>query len=117
MDLGLDKGQVLVLVHWCSLGGLCGYLFLLSLLRTKQGPVSGLSPGATLVSKGCIAFGAMQIWVACTDTWVHGDILAQAAEKDQVWVCSPVMSGVLVDVPGPCGHQGYSDAQGLGCIL
>lgn len=47
---------------------------------------SGPPLGTVLVSKGFAAAGTMEIWVACTATWCHGDIHTRAAAEDHVWV-------------------------------
>lgn len=44
----------------------------------------GRQLAAMLVSKAHAAMGVMQIWMAYTATWNHGNILTQAAAKDCV---------------------------------
>ena len=59
-----------------------------------------------LVPESNASAGAVLIWVACTTTQGHGDLLAQAAAENHICVCGPVAAGVCVDVPGPCYHKG-----------
>lgn len=62
------------------------------------------------MSEDCIAKGAMPFWVACRATWDHGDILAQAAAEDRVWVCGPTTGRIH----GHITTKAHIDAQGLG---
>ena len=57
---------------------------------------------AILVFEGHAVARAIQTLVVCTAPRGYGDIRAQAAAKDRVWVCGPTTAGGSVDV---CGHK------------
>lgn len=67
-----------------------------------------------VVSKGHSVTGAMLIRMACIAICCQGDIWAQAAEEDFVWVCGPTTPRVYVDVCGLCSTKGHADVWGLG---
>lgn len=52
-----------------------------------------------LVPEGQVAIGDKIIWVACTATWSHGIVWAQAAAHGYVWVHGSAVARVQVDVP------------------
>lgn len=68
-----------------------------------------------LVSEGQTSTGAITIWMVCTATWGHGDILAQTAAKEHLWACGLiVVYKVWVNAPVSWYHQGPCRYPGSG---
>lgn len=74
-------------------------------------------PGAMLVSESHVAIWALLIWVACTDTWGHGDIWTLLLLK--VMVGSTVLSllGFVLLSRVHVANKGHTDAWDIGCNL
>lgn len=113
---GLAAAEEHVWVHSPAVARVCVDIHGLCCHQKPQGCLCfGPPPVYMLVSEGQTSTGVITIWVVCTATWGHGDILAQAAAKEHLWVCGLiVVYKVWVNAPGSWYHQGSCRYLGSG---